>query len=127
MEILAALSDGRRVETVSPDLLPVFRPSVQPNLASVMSIDPAAELARLSVPALLVHGARDLQITLADRDALQAAGGDVRAVTLAEANHILKQVPADRAGNVATYSNRSLPLDPGVMPPIIDFLRSLAR
>jgi uncharacterized protein len=127
LEILAALSEGRRVETVSSDLLPVFRPSVQPYLASKMNIDPAAELARTSLPVLLVYGARDLQITLADRDALQAAGSDVRVVTLAEANHLLKRAPADRAGNVATYTDPSLPLDPGVMPPVIDFFRSLVR
>ena len=127
LNILMALAQGRRIETVSPVLAPIFRPSVQPYLASMITMDPAVEIAQLSGPVQLIYGARDLQVTLADRDALQAAGSDVRVVTLPDANHILKRAPDDRTGNVATYTNPDLPLDPGVMPPIIDFFRSLVR
>jgi hypothetical protein len=127
LDILAALSAGHRVEMVSPELAPAFRPSVQPYLMSQLTIDPAAELSQIRQPVLLVHGERDLQITLADRDALAASGRDVRSVTLAQANHILKRAPADRAANVATYTDPDLPLDPGVMPPVVAFFRALVR
>jgi pimeloyl-ACP methyl ester carboxylesterase len=126
LNILAALSTGAHVDNVAPELAPLFRTSVQPYLASLINIDPAAELARVSVPVLLLNGARDLQVTLADRDALVRAGRNVRTVTLPEANHVLKRAPADRAGNVSTYTDPSIPLDPGVAPAVIDFVRAVA-
>ncbi|MFL5045987.1 MAG: alpha/beta fold hydrolase, partial [Xanthobacteraceae bacterium] len=104
------------------ELAPVFRPPVQPYLASVLPIDPRSELAQLSTPVLLLYAARDLQIPLNDRDRLARARPDARVVTVPTANHVLKRAPPDREGNIKTYSDRSLPLDPGVLPPIVLFV-----
>jgi hypothetical protein len=52
---------------------------------------------------------------------------DARVVELPDANHTLKTSPADRGGNIALYANRQAPLDPGLMPSLIDFVRALAR
>jgi pimeloyl-ACP methyl ester carboxylesterase len=127
LDIIAALAAGGRVTDVPPALAPAFRPSVQPYLASMINIDPAKEFAQVKIPTLLIYSARDLQVSLADRDALAAARPDAEMVTLPEANHILKRAPADAEGNVKTYADRSLPLDPGVLPPIVEFVRKVAR
>src|SRR5262249_61820529 len=71
--IIDALARGERVDDVPAELAPVFRPSVQPYLVSELSIDPRIELAQLSVPVLIVQGARDMQLTLEHRDALAHA------------------------------------------------------
>jgi hypothetical protein len=48
---------------------------------------------------------------------------DKRAIA-ASVNHVLKTAPADRAANIATYSDPSLPLGPGVLDPIIAFVKA---
>jgi len=122
LRITDALAAGERVTDIPGELAPVFRPPVQPYLASVLPIDPRSELAQLSTPVLLLYAARDLQIPLNDRDRLARARPDARVVTVPTANHVLKRAPPDREGNIKTYSDRSLPLDPGVLPPIVLFV-----
>ena len=126
LRLLDRLSAGEFVTDVPALLAPLFRPSVQPYLASILTFDPANEFARLKTPALVVHGGRDLQIDELDFAALTKARPDARVVRLPEANHVLKQVPADLQANLAAYANPYLPLDPGLVPPIIEFVRSVA-
>ncbi len=125
--VLGKLQAGEPVANVRPELNTLFRPSVQPFLLSLINIDPAMELAKLKVPALILQAGRDLQIGLADVEALRRARPDARIVELPQANHTLKASPTDRAGNIAIYTNRTAPLDPGVMPTLIDFVRTVAR
>jgi fermentation-respiration switch protein FrsA (DUF1100 family) len=125
--ILDKLTAGKRVADVRPELNSVFRPSAQPFLMSILGIDPASEIAKVRQPVLLMHAGRDLQISRGDLAALRQARPDMRIVTLPEANHILKTAPTERAGNIAMYGDRTAPLDPGVMPPLVDFVRSVTR
>jgi pimeloyl-ACP methyl ester carboxylesterase len=127
LRLLDRLAAGERVADVRPELTALFRPSVQPYLISLIAIDPAAELAKLNVPVLLLHAERDLQISRSDFEALRKARADIRTVVLPQANHVLKTAPADRAGNFAVYQHRTAPLDPGVMPPLITFVREVTR
>lgn len=126
-DILDKLSAGARVEHVRPELNALFRPSVQPFLMSLINIDPAEELKKLKTPVLLVHAGRDLQIQRSDFDTLRKVRPDIRTATLPQANHTLKIAPEDRAGNIAMYTNRRAPLDPGLMPPLVEFVRDVAR
>lgn len=124
--ILDSVAAGQRVEDIPAPLAVLFRPSVQPFLISIGNFDPAAALAQLKAPALIVHAGRDLQIARADYDALRKARNDARTLELPEANHTLKTSPADIEGNRALYSNPDAPLDPALMPAIVAFVRSLA-
>jgi pimeloyl-ACP methyl ester carboxylesterase len=121
-----ALAAGQLVTSVPAELAPVFRTSVQPYLISALAIDPRIELAQLSVPVLLIFGGRDLQTPLKERDALAKARPDARIVTVPTANHVLKTAPPDRDGNIKTYTDRTLPLDPGILPPIVIFIDAVA-
>ena len=106
LQIIDKLVAGERVTDVYQEFRPVFRPSVQPFLMSMFAIDPAAALARISVPALIVSAARDIQITRTDFDALSKARPDARTLVLAEANHIFKAAPsdlADRPAQIRSY------------------------
>jgi len=125
LRITDALAAGEQVADIPAELAPAFRQSVQPYLRSVMGLDPRSELAALSLPVLLLYGARDLQIPLKDRDALVRARPDARVVTVVTANHVLKTAPLDRDGNIKTYTDRSLPLDPGILPPIVLFIATV--
>jgi hypothetical protein len=48
-------------------------------------------------------------------------------VILPGVNHVLKAAPADRAGNMATYADPSLPLAPGVVDRIAAFVHEHSR
>jgi len=126
LRILDQLIAGERVDDVPAPLAALFRPSVQPYLASVLMLDPAAELGKLNLPVLLVQAGRDLQISEADFAALAKARADATILQLPEANHILKRVAADRATNLAAYANPYLPLDPDLAPRLVEFIRSVA-
>ena len=117
------LKAGREVPGV-PETDPLFRPSIQPYLISWIPIDPAAELRKVKAQVLIVQGDRDIQVDLADARALAAARPDARLAILPGVNHILKAAPADRAGNIATYADPKLPIDPQVTAEIFAFLKS---
>jgi uncharacterized protein len=120
-----ALEAGKRVDTTAmhPALLPLFRPEVQGFLISAFSYDPRQLLAGYGKPVLILQGQRDLQVREADAQALKLADPTATLVLLPDANHVLKSVSSDDVrANIATYGNSSLPLAPGVVQSISDFL-----
>ncbi|MBV8636761.1 MAG: alpha/beta fold hydrolase [Candidatus Eremiobacteraeota bacterium] len=122
-QIDASLEAGRTVPNLDPQLAALFRPSVQPYLISEYRYDPAAEIAKLNIPVLIVHGTHDIQVSEADASRLAFADQRARVVTVDGMNHTLVDAPADRAGNIATYSDPSLPLDQTLVTAIASFLR----
>src|SRR5690606_5898874 len=62
--ILAGLLRGEEQPDVPPELNVLLRPSVQPYLISLLRQHPARAFAALEVPALIVHGSHDAQVSL---------------------------------------------------------------
>ncbi|MDZ4112624.1 MAG: alpha/beta fold hydrolase [Brevundimonas sp.] len=122
LSILAELEAGRPVAEVPPQLAALFRPSVQPYMISWLPLDPAALVAAYDGPVMIGHGATDIQVGVADAQALAAARPDATLKLWDGVNHLLKIAPADRAANAATYSNPDLPLAPGVVDDIAGFI-----
>jgi len=125
--IVSALRSGETVPEVKPELQSLFRPSVQPFLISLFGYDPAVEIAKLKVPALVVNGSHDLQAGVADARLLAAAQPSARLRIVDGMNHVLKQAPADPQGNFATYGDPSLPLDPTLLEAVGTFLQKNLR
>lgn len=128
LSILQTLANGQRVANISKQNMALFRPSVQPFLISLIPVDPAAEFSRLTVPALIVQGARDLQIRQPDFEALKKARPDARSLLLPEMNHMLTRAPADLsdfAAQVKSY-DRNAPLVPDLMPALATFIKSVS-
>ena len=120
--IMASLEAGTVVPGVSPALNAQYRPSVQPYLISWFRYDPAAELARVTRPTLIIQGTNDLQVSMEDAERLAAARPGISLIRVEGMNHVLKSAPKDRAENFATYNKPLLPLAPGLMPAITRFL-----
>lgn len=123
---IARLEAGERVETASlhPAVAQLFAPQVQGFLISVFAQDPAVLAERVQLPILVVQGLRDLQVSEADARRLAGAAQGSRLVLLPEVNHVLKRVASDdRAANLATYADPSLPLADGIADPIAQFVR----
>lgn len=123
---LDSLEGGKPVDsaTLPAPLQPLFNAAAQPFLIDLLSHDPAKLAASLAVPLLVVQGAEDLQVAVADAQRLAAAKPKARLVVLAGVNHVLKAVPAgDRAANFATYADPSLPIAPALVDAIAGFVK----
>lgn len=120
--ILAELEAGRPATDIPPPLADLFRPSVQPYLISWLPLDPAALIAAYDGPVMIGQGTTDIQVGLTDANAMAAARPDARLVVWEGVNHLLKIAPADRAANIATYSDPTLPLAPGVIDDVAGFI-----
>lgn len=122
---LTALEAGRRVDVAAfhPALRNLFSPPVQPFLIDLLSYDPAALLRGYGRPLLVVQGESDIQVSAEDARLLAAANPAARLVLLPGVNHVLKQAPADRSANAATYADPNLPLAPGIADSIADFVK----
>ncbi len=121
--LLRAMEEGRIVDTVSPELLGAYRPTIQPYLISWFAHDPATALGNVSVPTLVIQGTTDLQTSTKDAERLKAARDGIRLVKIDGMNHVLKTAPSDREENYATYFKPMLPLSTGLIPPVLEFLR----
>jgi fermentation-respiration switch protein FrsA (DUF1100 family) len=121
--ILAALEAGRTADSVPPELVALYRPSVQPYLISWFAYDPAKEIAQLRVPVLIAQGTTDIQVGVADAEALKAAKPDAELLIVDGMNHILKLVPSDPARQQASYSDPALPVAPQLIERIAAFVR----
>lgn len=123
-KVLRQLERGKTVPEPLLPLMALFRPTVQPFLISWLRHDPVAVLAKLDVPTLVVQGTTDLQLAVQDARRLAQARPGIRLALVEGMNHVLKAAPrAPAASNVATYRDPALPLAPGLMPPIVEFLR----
>ncbi|HVJ41222.1 MAG TPA: alpha/beta fold hydrolase [Dongiaceae bacterium] len=120
--IFDALEAGQAMMSVPPELAPLCRPAVQPYLMSWIKRHPAKELSAVTVPVLIVHGERDLQVSEVDARSLAAAQPAARLEIIAAMNHLLKTVGADQADNLASYNDPARPLAPQLIPLLKSFL-----
>ena len=121
-DALAELEAGRTVADPPAELAALFRPSVQRYLISWLALDPAKLAAAYDGPIFVGQGATDIQVTVVDAQAIKAAQPRATLVVWDGVNHVLKTAPADRAANVATYMDPALPLAPGVVEAVADFV-----
>ena len=86
--------------------------------------DPAALVAAYDGPVFIGQGPPDIQVGVADAQALAAADPQATLKLWDGVNHVLKTAPADRAANIAAYSNPDLPLAPGVVEDVAAFIQA---
>lgn len=120
--VIEALEAGRTVADPPASLAALFRPSVQPYLISWLTLDPAKLAAAYDGPIFIGQGTTDLQVTVADADALKTAQPRAELAIWDGVNHVLKVAPAERAANIATYMDPALPLAPGVVEAVAEFV-----
>lgn len=123
MAALTELEAGRQVDVsaMHPALVPLFAPQVQDYLIATLNLDPVEALRRANTRALILQGTTDLQVSPADARLLDEAP-KTRLRLIEGMNHVLKEAPADRAANLATYLDPTLPLAPGLVRRIEDFV-----
>ncbi len=122
-EEITSLEHGEQVDDVPQALGFLFRGSIQPYLIAWFAHDPVVDLARTTMPVLVVQGGTDVQVPATDGRLLAAARPGVELSVFPTMNHVLRAAPADWPANLATYGRRDLPLAPGLVARLCRFLR----
>jgi len=120
--ILAQLNAGTTYTgALPPELQQLFHASVQPYLISWFKYDPAKEIGKLKMPATIVQGTADVQVTMADAQALKSGDPSASLVVVPGMNHVLKISPdvSSQAAIIAGYTNPSLPVAPAVITAVV--------
>jgi pimeloyl-ACP methyl ester carboxylesterase len=123
--MLDSLKKGKFTENIDPKIYAIARPDIQPYLMSWFRYSPARELKKAKVPVLILQGTNDIQVPATDADLLKKAKSDAVLTIIPGMNHILKEAPADREQNLATYSKPDLPLKPELVTAIVNFIKGL--
>ncbi|NUT80307.1 alpha/beta fold hydrolase [Pseudomonas sp. NA13] len=125
-ELLDSLKAGRLDDNVPAQLQVIFRPSVQPYLISLFRQNPAQAFAALKMPALILQGSHDIQVSVDDARQLKAAKPDAELALIEGMNHVMRIVPNDVKRQLASYKNPDLPLAAELGTRILRFIDSLA-
>lgn len=125
LPLLDTLKEGNLIFNPPQELYSLFRPSVQPYMISWFKYDPVAEIANVKVPILIVQGDNDIQVEVADAERLHEGNPDSRLVIVKGMNHVLKNSPTDKEGNMATYNNPDIPLSEDFVSELISFLKGI--
>jgi len=120
--VLASLKAGKRVDNPPPSLAALYRPSVQPYLISWFAVDPAKEIATLTMPVLILQGGADIQVPVGEAAALGAANPAAKVIVIAPMNHVLKMVGKDAQAQKASYVQPDFP----VSPELVDVMAAFA-
>jgi alpha-beta hydrolase superfamily lysophospholipase len=121
--ILDSLEKGLTARDVPPYLQAVFNPGLQLYWMDMFKIDPPQLLSGLRIPVLVIQGDNDIQVKQSDAQTFVAASPKAKLLILPGMNHILKQAPTDRAGNLRTYSDPALPIDPALIKALVTFIK----
>lgn len=125
MGMIDAVEAGKRYDAAAlpPPLNMMFPEAVEAYLIDIVSYDPARLAAKIRFPLLIVQGERDMQVSVTDAELLSKAAPGATLTLLPGVNHVLKAVASDdRAANIATYGDPSLPIAPGVVDAIAGFV-----
>jgi pimeloyl-ACP methyl ester carboxylesterase len=125
MAALDALDRGQHVDVtnMNPVLLKLFAPQVQDFLIDMFRHDPAKLAASATIPLMIVQGERDVQVSITDAKLLAAAQPKAKLLLIPRMNHVLKDVDSDdRAANLKTYADPSLPVDTALVDAVAGFV-----
>ena len=98
---------------------------MQPYLISFFALDPAAVFGAVGQAALILQGTTDIQISVEDARNLAAANRDAQLLIIEGMNHVLKDVGGDRAAQLPSYGDPSLPVNVDLVDSIAEFVASL--
>jgi len=123
--LMVRIARGESPDSVPPMLNALFRPSVHPYLTSWFAYDPAAEIARLTIPVLIIQGTTDIQVPVEEANLLSAANPRAKLAVIEGMNHVLKSASGLIGQQLPSYSDPSLPLLPAFVGEVATFVKSL--
>jgi pimeloyl-ACP methyl ester carboxylesterase len=122
-KVLDSLKRGKINPNVDPSLYGLLRPSIQMYIMSWCRYDPTVEIRKVKCPILIIQGTTDMQISVDNAQKLKSAKSSATLVIIRGMSHILKDGPADKEQNLATYKDPNLPLNTEMVNAVIDFVK----
>jgi len=116
------LKETGSVAEVDPNLIALFNKPTQPFMASWMKYNPSLEIKKLTIPVLILNGDKDLQVSIADAEALHASQPNSKLVIIKKMNHVLKTIDDD-LDNFVSYSKPDFPLSTQLVDTITAFIK----
>jgi pimeloyl-ACP methyl ester carboxylesterase len=117
---------GDSIGEVHPALMSLLQPVNRRFMQTWAKYDPAAEIARVKVPVLIVQGGRDIQVSEADAHALVAAQPAATLLLIPDANHVYRSATTnDLASQMRLYTDPTIPLVPELAAGIVGWVRKL--
>lgn len=113
------------ITDVSPYLMSLQAPEMQPFMESWMAYDPAKEISKLQLPILIINGDRDEQVSVDQAQILKNASPDAQLTIIKGMNHVLKQVPEDDLVAAKSYSDPNFPIHPELVTSMLGFINKL--
>lgn len=105
------LREGRTIDDIPHYLAPLYRKSVQPYLISWFRYNPSEEIAKLTIPVLIIQGDMDIQVTVSEAEKLRMARLFSSYYIIAGMNHVLKHCEStDQLIQLQSYQNPALPI-----------------
>ena len=126
-EMMRKIEAGEKVDSVPPMLAPLFRRSVQPYLASWFKYTPSSEIAKLTIPSLVVQGTTDIQTSVEDAKLLADGHAKARLFMIEGMNHVLKTASGNMAAQMPSYSDPALPVVPQLLDEVATFIKSAKK
>ncbi len=121
--ILNKLASGATVPAadVPADFAPLFRTSVQPYLISWFKYDPRVEIAKVPGAVVIVQGTHDVQVAVADGQALAAAAPQAKYVPIDGMTHVLTDDPGTTLAQQLSgaYADAARPLDATLVSTVV--------
>ena len=117
---------GEEVTDAPAIAAPVLFPGYRRLIASMAAYDPEGEIARATVPVLIVQGGMDLQVIDSDAARLRAAQPKAAFLHVATANHVFKAtVTRDPEAQMTSYRDPALPVVPELVDGLADWVGSV--
>ncbi len=120
----STLKKEGRVKDYSPALTSIFRPSVQPFMASWMQYDPKVEIGHLTIPTLIINGTNDIQTSKEEAVLLQEGNSEATLAIIEGMNHVLRIIDGDDLENTKSYNNTKLPLAEELISTVAGFIKT---
>lgn len=126
MSVLGSLRRGNTVEDYPRELESLFTPYLQRYWISELRYAPQQLIRQVRVPVLIVNGDNDVQISVANAEALKKASPQSELLIIKGMTHVLKQSEGrDAQAQMAAYMDGDLPLDATLAEAVPRFILSL--
>ena len=117
---------GEEPGDVHPGLRSLLLPTNRRFMQGWAKYDPAAEIAKVKVPVLIIQGGHDIQISEADARALKAAHPAATLVVIPAANHVFRAAASDdHMAQAKLYVDPTIPVVPELTPAIVDWIHKM--
>jgi len=118
------MKTGKVDKNFNPGLANIFNLDVQPFIMNWISYSPTEELAKLTIPTLIINGTNDMQVATTEAELLKKAKEDSELVIIENMNHVFKTiVNKDTQENFKTYNMPQLKNIPELAEKIIVFIK----